>query len=238
MRKNKNSRLSRRLESQSRKNLFLSVFGIIIVLVLLVRFGIPILVNFSLFLSGQKNSEESSKNTSSEYISPPVLNQTKNATNSAEFIISGSASKGEEIQIYVNDSLSDRKMAESNGNFSFEITLQNGDNKIKAKAKKEDNESDFSNELEITYKNAPPNLSVDSPADGEKFEKDQNTAQISGKTDSGARVTVNGFWAVTDENNNFSYSLPLQNGDNSIKIVAEDQAGSKTEKEIKVTYSP
>ena len=59
-----------------------------------------------------------------------------------------------------------------------------------------------------------------------------------GKTDSGVRITVNGFWAVIDENNNFSYSLPLQDGDNAIKVVAQDQAGNKAEKEIKVTYSP
>lgn len=238
MRKNKNSRLSRRLESQSRKNLFLSLLGIVVVLVLLVRFGIPLLVNFSLFLSGQKNSDETSKSTSSEYIGPPVLNQTENATNSAEFTISGTGVKDEEIYLYINDSLSDRKETENNGNFSFEITLQNGNNKIKAKAKKDDNESDFSNELEITYKNAPPTLSIDSPVDGQNFEKDQNTTQVSGKTDSGVRVTINGFWAVIDESNNFSYNLPLQNGDNTIKIIAEDQAGSKVEKEIKVTYSP
>lgn len=238
MKRNKKySRLSRRLDSQSRKNLFLSLLGIIVVLVLLVKFGIPLLVNFSLFLSGQK-ADETSRSTSPTYLSPPVLNQTANATNSAEFIITGSAIKDEEINLYINDSLSERIETEDNGNFSFKVTLQAGDNKIKAKAKKEDKESDFSNELSVTYKNSPPSLTVDSPTDGQKFEKDQSTAQVLGKTDEGVRVTVNGFWAVINENNNFSYSLPLQNGDNSIKIVAEDQAGSKTEKEIKVTYSP
>src|SRR3989344_4021100 len=100
MKRNK-SRFSRRLESQSRKNLILSIFGIIVVLLLLVKFGVPLLVNFSLFLSGQK-TDESAKNTSSTYLSPPVLNQTANATNSSEFVITGTASKNEEINIYVN----------------------------------------------------------------------------------------------------------------------------------------
>jgi len=238
MKRNKYSRLSRRLERQSRKNLFLSVVGIIAVLVLLVRFGIPLLVNFSLFLSGQKKPDESSKSAGTAYLSPPVLDQRANATNSAEFIITGTAVKDEKIDLYVNDSLSDKKEAEDNGNFSFKVTLESGDNKIKAKAKKDGKESDFSNELEVTYKNGPPGLSVSSPTDGQKFEKDQNTIQVLGKTDSGVRITVNGFWAVIGENNNFSYSLLLQNGDNIIKIEAVDQAGNKTEKEIKVTYSP
>src|SRR3990167_7821094 len=123
MKKKRYSRLSRRLESQSRKNLFLSVLAIIVVLVLLVKFGIPLLVNFSLFLSGQK-TDESSKSTSSTYLSPPVLNQTANATNSAEFIITGTGVKNGEIDLYVNDSLSDKKETEDNGNFSFIVTLQ------------------------------------------------------------------------------------------------------------------
>ena len=238
MKRNKYSRLSRRLESQSRRNLFLSVIGIIVVLVLLLKFGIPLLVNFSLFLSGQKKPDESSKSTSSIYLSPPVLDQSANATNSAEFIITGTAARDEEIDLYVNDLLSDKKGAEDNGNFSFKVTLQTGANKIKAKAKKDGKESDFSNELEVTYKNGPPGLSVNSPTDGQKFEKDQSTIQVLGKTDSNVRITVNGFWAVIGENNSFSYSLLLQNGDNIIKIVAQDQAGNKAEKEIKVTYSP
>ena len=237
MAKKRYSRLSRRLENQSRKNLFLSIFGIIVVLILLVKFGIPLLVNFSLFLSGQKK-DEPSKNASSSYLSPPVLNQSANATNSAEFIITGTASKDEVINLYVNDSLSEKEEVEDNGNFSFKISLKTGDNKIKAKAAKGDKESDFSNELVVTYRNIPPSLSVDSPTDGQKFEKDQSTARVSGKTDSGVKITVNGFWAVIDENNSFSYNLPLQNGDNTIKIEAVDQAGNKAEKEIKVTYSP
>ncbi|OGH13380.1 MAG: hypothetical protein A3H50_02450 [Candidatus Levybacteria bacterium RIFCSPLOWO2_02_FULL_37_10] len=237
MAKKRYSRLSRRLESQSRKNLFLSILGIIVVLFLLVKFGIPLLVNFSLFLSGQKK-DEPSKNASSSYLSPPVLNQSANATNSAEFIITGTASKDEVINLYVNDSLSEKEEVEDNGNFSFKISLKTGDNKIKAKAAKGDKESDFSNELVVTYRNIPPSLSVDSPTDGQKFEKDQSTARVSGKTDSGVKITVNGFWAVIDENNSFSYNLPLQNGDNTIKIEAVDQAGNKAEKEIKVTYSP
>jgi outer membrane lipopolysaccharide assembly protein LptE/RlpB len=48
---------------------------------------------------------------------------------------------------------------------------------------------------------------------------------------------VNGFWAVVDDNNNFSYTLPLQSGDNQIKIVAIDQAGNKAEKDLKVNFS-
>ena len=48
---------------------------------------------------------------------------------------------------------------------------------------------------------------------------------------------MNEFWAIVDAGGNFSYTLPLQNGENTIKVVATDEAGNKTEYEVKVTYS-
>jgi bacillopeptidase F len=99
-------------------------------------------------------------------------------------------------------------------------------------------ESEFSNVLTVAFKSAPPSLNLDSPSDGQSFSKDQNTATVKGVTDPDVKVTVNGFWAITDSQGNFSYDLPLQNGDNKITVIATDMAGNKNEKDIKVTYSP
>jgi bacillopeptidase F len=79
---------------------------------------------------------------------------------------------------------------------------------------------------------------VTSPTDGQTFAKDQGSVQVSGKTDNNVKITVNGFWAIVDDSNNFSYALPLQGGENQIKVVAEDKAGNTTQKDIKVTYNP
>jgi bacillopeptidase F len=96
----------------------------------------------------------------------------------------------------------------------------------------------LSESLIITFKSKPPTLQIKSPTDGQSFSKDQNIAEILGTTDPHVRITINNFWAIIDEKNNFSYSLSLKDGENEIKIVALDQAGNKTEKNIKVTYSP
>lgn len=232
------SRLSRRIENQSKKNLFLSILGIIIVLILLIKFGIPLLVNFSLLISGSNNPKEQAVRTKAIFTNPPLLNPISTATNSAKVTVSGMAVSSQTIDLYVNDNLIDKTEADKNGNFSFDVTLNLGENKIKTKASKDNKESDSSNTLNIVYKSTPPSLEVNSPTDGQSFSKDQNTAQVAGKTDAGVKVTVNGFWAIIDENNNFSYNLSLSSGDNQIKIVVTDGAGNKTEKEIKVTYSP
>jgi hypothetical protein len=231
------SRLSKRMEQKTKKNLALNVLGIILVTLLVFKFGVPLLVNFSLFLSGSKNKEEV-KVQNPSFIAPPVLDSFPEATASGDIIISGIASKDQAIDLYVNGDLIDTVKAGKDGGFIFKETIKPGENIIKAKSSVNDKESNFSNTVITVFKNAAPSLNINSPTDGQSFSKDQNIANVRGKTDTDVKVTVNSFWAITDSNGNFSYSLPLQNGDNKIKIAATDLAGNKKELEIKVTYSP
>lgn len=232
------SRLSKNTEKNTKKTISLSILGIIIVLFLLFKFGIGLIINFSLFLSGPKDQQGLISQNTVNYIAPPLLNPLPTATNSAHLIISGKSAKEITIELFINDEKVDEEISDNNGNFSFSQNLKSGDNQIKARALYKDKKSDFSNTLNITYSNSAPNLEINSPQDGQQFKKDQNSVNVTGKTDQGVFITVNGFWAVIGDNNNFSYVLPLQNGDNDIKIVATDQAGNNTEKNIKVNYSP
>jgi len=231
------SRLSKRLEQKTKKNLTLSILGIILIVLLVFKFGIPFLVNLSLFLSGSQSKVETGIQGSS-FIAPPILDSIPEATASANIVISGVSLKKQTINLYINNSLIDTVKSGNEGRFSFKVTIKPGENTIRVKAIANDKESDFSNTVTIIFKNAPPFLNVNSPTDGQSFSKDQNIANIKGTTDIDTRVTVNGFWAITDDNGNFSYSLPLQNGENKIRIAAIDAAGNKNEKEIKITYSP
>lgn len=232
------SRLSRRMETRSKKNLFLSVLGIVLIMFLMFKFGLPLLINLSLFLSGSKDNQEQLKNQDPSFIAPPILNSFPQATSSADIIISGIASKNQTINLYINENLIDKIKTKDNGSFSFKEKISTGENVIKTKAVVGDKESEFSEIITTVFKNAPPSLNISSPTDGQSFAKDQNIAEIKGVTDIDVKVTVNGLWAITDNNGNFLYRLPLQNGENKIKVVAVDIAGNKTEKEIKVNFSP
>ena len=231
------SRLLRRMEQRTQKNLFLSVLGIILVILLAFKLGIPLLVNISLFLSGSKDNHEVKKQELS-FIAPPVFNPFPQATSSATIIVSGIASENQSVKLYINDALIDEVKTENDGNFSFKETIKPGENIIKAKAVVKDKESDFSKEITTSFKSAPPSLDISSPANNQSFSKDQNTIDVKGTTDADVKVTINGFRAITEDSGKFSYRLPLQNGENNIKIEAVDIAGNKTEKEIKVTYNP
>lgn len=241
------SRLTRRVEEQSKKNTILSIFGILVIIGVLVKFGLPLLTGFTSLLVGSKSSQAQISKNDVSYVAPPTLDPLYNATNSAQITISGIASQDQIISLYVNKKLIDKTKAKKDNTFEFhDVNLVKGNNSIKAKATIEDSslnekktkESDFSTEQMIVYKNEEPALTVDSPTDGQSFSKDESTITVKGKTDSGNRVTINDFWAIVDEEGNFSYQLKLHDGENSIKVVATDDAGNKKEIEKKVTYSP
>jgi len=231
------SRLIRRLEKQSRKNLFFSVLGIVIFSFLIIRFGIPILINFSLFIAGSKSSNLPAKRSTGNFLTAPILNSQFTATNSANITISGNSTPETNIEIYHDEKLIDKIQSDKNGNFLFKITLNPGKNQIKVKAKKDKDESDYSNTLIVDYNKTPPKLEIKFPSDGQVFPKYQESVIVSGATDENVRITVNGFWAIIDENENFTYELKLNEGENLIKIEALDQFGNKTAKEIKVIRS-
>lgn len=233
------SRLSRTSEKKTRKQLYLSIAGIVILLIVLFKFGIPALVNFSLFLSNFNNSGTNSPaQNAKEVIVPPILNQEFTATNSATITVNGTGVAKETVQLYVNDDQVDSTTVKNDGSFSFtDINLTQQQNTIKARVKKDNKLSDFSDPLLITYIQKAPDLTIDSPSDGQSFPHDQSSVVVKGKTSPDVKVTVNDFWAIVDNNGNYSYTLHLQNGDNQIHVVATDAAGNKTEKQIKVTYS-
>ena len=153
--------------------------------------------------------------------------------------MSGKAGKNSTIKIYVNGNVGDETRTDSTGIFSTIVTLKEKDNSVKAKEyDSRDNASDFSDSQYVSYITQAPSLEIKSPTDSQKFTRDDKTVRVSGTTTLGARVTINGFVAIVDDSGSFSYNLALANGDNDIKVVATDDARNKTEKSIKVNYSP
>ena len=142
----------------------------------------------------------------------------------------------QKIKLYVNGDDVDETEVKKDKSFTFEnVELEPGANEIKVKALTENNkQSDYSDALNITYVDKPPSLEINSPHDGDSFPKDKDSITISGKTDPGNKITVNGFWAIVNDEGNFSHTISIQDGENKIKIEAADTAGNKTTKEITI----
>lgn len=232
------SRLSKSQEKKALQKTVFSIVGILVIIIVLVKVAIPGLINFSLFLANLRgdNTTTSTSKNSPNYIMPPIFSTTFTATNSATVTLSGTAQAKEQIILFVNNNPTDTVDVKDDGTFVFKnVTLTPGDNAIKAKAKKDNKMSDFSDTFTITLRNKAPSLTVDTPHDDDIIH--QSTVQVYGKTDPDDQVSVNGFIAIVDTNGQYSYNLSLTPGDNQIKIVSQDTAGNTTEKDLKVTYN-
>lgn len=233
------SRLSRHVERQSRKTLFLSILGILVVVFFIFQFGIPLLIRFSVLVGDLTQTTETNVGKESHVLLPPKLSPLPEATNSARLRIEGIATKDTEVAIFLNDKLVETTDADENGNFVIEsLRLKSNKNRIKARIEdKEGNKSDFSDETFVTFDDESPKLEISQPPDNQTLSKDNTSVTVSGKTEANVRVTVNGFWAVVDNEGNFSYTLPLSSGENKITIEAIDAAGNKTTAERKIILS-
>jgi hypothetical protein len=79
-----------------------------------------------------------------------------------------------------------------------------------------------------------PSLRLTSPADG--MTTDQPSVVVSGTTEPGAQVSVNGLLASVAAEGTFSLSVALKEGTNVITVVAEDAAGNRATASVTVTH--
>ncbi len=235
------SRLARRSVKQSKNQLYISLAGIVVVLFLAINFGPSVIGgagNIIDKITGKSGLDAIVK--SNGQVQPPTLDPLPQATPSATINISGKTDyPNGNVELFVNNSLSDQTKVETNQTFNFkEVNLTSGNNAIKVRMVINDQKSDFSGEEDVMYTKNAPKLDISNPQDKQNFTKADQQIVVNGTTDPDSSVRVNGFVAIVDNQGNFSYNLGLNQGDNKIAIVATGASGQTTEKDLTVSYSP
>jgi hypothetical protein len=237
------SRLSRHNAARTKKQLVWILIGSTVLLYLLFQFGLWAITNISGFFIALNEKNESSQNAenTSILLTPPTINTLTDATSSATIAVTGRSQDSEgSIQIFVNDKKVEDLEVKKDGSFEGKISgLKTGENAIKARfVTKNGDKSDFSREQTILYAKDAPKIDDLSPADNSEFKREEDRIEVSGKTSPDAKVYVNDFIAIVDESGGFSYMLKLSEGDNLVKVKAENEAGLTSEKTIRVIYRP
>jgi len=234
------SRLARRSINQSKKQLYASLIGIFVVLFIALSFGPTLLgVVGSAIDKITGKSGQSAIIKSDADVQPPMIDPLPNATPSASISISGRSDyQNGEIELFINDRKEYETKVTDSQTFEFEdVDLSEGDNYIKARTVIGDKKSDFSEEIRVAYVKSAPKLEVTFPSDKQSFSKTDQQISVRGTTDPDNNITVNGFVAIVDNSGSFSYNLALNSGDNKLTVIATNQAGNRTEKELTVSYS-
>lgn len=239
-RKTTPSRLSRTSVRQNNRQALYFIIGFIVLLFVLVQFG-PFFINiFGNIIYSIRGDKTETQLVGQEILQPPSLYNIPNATQSAYVNFNGNASVDEgTIEVYVNDELEDE--IDLNGSSDFEVkraSLKLGENIVKARLVVNRKTSSFSEDYPISYIKDKPDLEVSGPSNGASFTRADRKITVTGKTAPDNSVTVNGFRAIVDSVGNFSYQLELRDGENTIIVVAQNQAGVTNQVELKVTYQP
>lgn len=232
------SRLSKKTEKKSLQTIILSILGIGLILFLLFRYGIPLMSDASFFFSRIVSSTDKKTQAKDEdkFVPVPELDPLPKVTKEQNVKVSGTSLSGLSVVLYVNGNKDDEMEVAEDGTFEFSVRLTEGENIIKSKAVKDKTESEFSQSITTNYKKEGPELTIEAPRDGETV-SGSNPYNISGKTEADTTVTVNDFQAIIS-GETWTYALTLKDGENEIKAIAIDLAGNKTEKIIKINYSP
>ncbi|MBL4644998.1 MAG: FecR domain-containing protein [Rhizobiales bacterium] len=88
--------------------------------------------------------------------------------------------------------------------------------------------------FEVRKDDIPPFLRIRTPSPNQIFRDSQVT--ISGETEAGAAIHVNGEVADIDIKGRFFYTIKAEQGLNKIDVVSQDVAGNKTHREMQFTY--
>ena len=160
----------------------------------------------------------------------PVITEPADGTytNSPEVTVTGRATQGTTVTLYNNGTEVGRAEA-TDGTFRIPVTLQDGENVLTARASTPDGTTDPSEPVRVYLDQAAPELTLDTPADGEKRNRPDVT--VSGRVADNlalATVTVNGQPVTVAGDGTFSVRVLLEEGTNELVVTATDRAGNTT----------
>ena len=233
---------SRLASVEERKNLrkaFLYIILSIILGIFLIYFGLPLLAKFTGFVTQFKKTGLTADKNDTTPPAPPRFEIIPEAVNNETLEIKGFSEPGSTIIILFNGGESEVS-PQLRGEFSKTLTLIKGKNTFSAYAKDASgNQSITSETFEIVFDNEAPKIEIFSPVDGTSFfGAKQRQITIKGKVDEEADVTINDRVVAVDDDNNFSYTTTLSEGENKFTVYTKDPAGNEAVEELSITFTP
>lgn len=225
---------------KSRRSFIISIFLIGLLIYVAIQWILPSLVNGVGFIKHAVKPPKILVQQEAVTVAPPVLNIPFEATRTAQINIHGYGAPSSKVEIFLDDDKKDIVDVGEDGTFEFKnIQLSLGTNNIYGKSLDEkDQESLPSKTFIVIYDNEDPKLNISEPEDNKKIQGGDKKVTISGNTELGAKIFINGSQIIIDKDGNFKSEQMINEGDNNFTISAIDTAENKTEIQRKVTYTP
>lgn len=234
------TRLERRHEKESLRQAGKYIFLTLIGLFLVVKFGLPGLIQLAGFVGDLGSTNRPIETESGPAPAPPTLLPLPEATNSAKIAVSGYAEAGTTVKLSRGGISIEETISDADGQFEFsDVVLKEGENEFYAEAVNSQGlSSEASKSYNVSYDSEAPVLTIEEPEAGKRFFDKDSPITVRGKTDPGAQLTVNSKFVFVNGEGIFSTKLPLSSGDNQLDFVCRDEAGNETKKNLSVNYTP
>lgn len=154
-------------------------------------------------------------------------------TGEPNITVEGTASPTTTVELTNNDEVVGTAVVGDDGQFAIDTELVEGVNKLIAVSTLDGKVTGESAPVSVTFDNVLPELTIDSPQNGDKTNRETVTVEGTVSDDHLDWVKVNGQNAEIVDGK-YSKRIMLDTGANEIKVVAQDTAGNKVEKTVTV----
>ncbi|MFG6150604.1 S8 family serine peptidase [Halobacillus sp. B23F22_1] len=155
-------------------------------------------------------------------------------TNEENITVEGSSSPSATIEIYNGEEEAATVEATEEGKFTADLELNEGTNELTAVTVTENGNTDPSVPVIVTLDQTEPQLSVTSPENGDKINREVITVEGTVNEENLDQVTVNGEEANVEEDGAFTNRLIIDEGENILEVEALDKAGNSVIEEITI----
>ncbi|WP_052345869.1 S8 family peptidase [Paucisalibacillus sp. EB02] len=168
-------------------------------------------------------------------VGDPVITSPTNGefTNEAAVTVEGTASHSTTLSLLNNGAEVGTADVGDDGAFSFDIELAEGENELQAVTMVNGEEATESETVTVTLDTIAPEVTLANLKDGDRTNRETLTVQGTVADVNLASLTVNGQEASV-EAGLFSKRILLDEGENTIEVVATDAAGNVTTKVVTV----
>ncbi len=225
---------------RKKKNLgkFFILFIIFVLFVFLtIYFSIKLILSAtSAIVSLKKEDNKTITRQEKPLILPALeIENFPTATNSAYFEIKGKVKNIDTLSFFINK-VKVKEIYPEDSEFSVTIgPLEDGENEVLVKGENDEVNKTESKELKVIFNSKAPKIILGPIPENVNQEEIEITGRIENNVDT---VKVNNLPVTLSAEKSFKATVRLKEGENTIRITAEDDAGNVTAKEVKITYSP
>ncbi len=166
----------------------------------------------------------------------PVIESPEDGsfTNEGTVTVEGSAAPMTTLTVLNDGEEAASTEVGEDGQFALDVALHDGENELVAVSSADNGSTDPSAPVVVTLDQEDPELSITSPEDGEKINKE--VVNVTGQVDEENldRLIVNGQRTDVDEDGSYSKRILLNQGENEIKVRAIDKADNRTVETVTV----